>query len=183
MAMIKKQYDLIRIGTVNLKYNASAARWEIHHSLTDPASNWREVWEWCWRTFGHPGTDPKPGVKSLWDYHGRWFYFYDEKCVTMFVLKWSWQLLYPWNGTGHQQNNGPWNIAQVIPEMTGTCGDITTMIRPWLITFSMTRRMLWFLHWNGNDKSRENIISGLEQSSSVSLCKNRWLARSYQLDV
>jgi hypothetical protein len=63
-------------------------RWEIHFSLTDPASGWKSVLAWCWETLGHPGTDPKTGVKSSWDYHGGWIYFYDEKCVTMYMLKW-----------------------------------------------------------------------------------------------
>jgi hypothetical protein len=48
-----------------------------------------EIWNWCWATFGHPGTDPDTGVKSEWDYHGGWLYFYDEKYVTMFILRWS----------------------------------------------------------------------------------------------
>jgi hypothetical protein len=63
--------------------------WEMHYSLTDPASKFMEIWNWCWATFGHPGTDPDTGVKSEWDYHGGWLYFYDEKYVTMFVLRWS----------------------------------------------------------------------------------------------
>ena len=64
-------------------------RWEIHFSITNPASNWKEIWEWCWQSFGHPGTDPETGVYSGWDYHGGSIYFYNEKCVTMFVLRWS----------------------------------------------------------------------------------------------
>lgn len=64
-------------------------KWRVHFSLTDPASHWREVWEWCWQTFGHPGTDPDTGVYSGWDYHGGDIYFYDKKCVTMFTLRWS----------------------------------------------------------------------------------------------
>lgn len=64
-------------------------RWMVHFSLTDPASNWREVWDWCWSTFGHPGTDPDTGIYSDWDYHGGWIYFYDEKLVVWFQLRWS----------------------------------------------------------------------------------------------
>ena len=63
-------------------------RWQIHLSLTDPESMWKTVFEWCWATFGHPGTDPDTGVKSNWDYHGGWIYFYEEKYVTMYVLRW-----------------------------------------------------------------------------------------------
>jgi len=63
-------------------------RWQIHLSLTDPESMWKTVFEWCWATFGHPGTDPDTGVKSNWDYHSGWMYFYEEKYVTMYVLKW-----------------------------------------------------------------------------------------------
>jgi len=64
-------------------------RWEMHHSLTAPASKFMEIWNWCRATFGHPGTDPDTGVKSNWDYHSGWIYFYEEKCVTMFILRWS----------------------------------------------------------------------------------------------
>ena len=64
-------------------------RWEMHHSLTNPASKFMEIWKWCCATFGHPGTDPDTGVKSSWDYHGGWIYFYEEKCVIMYLLRWS----------------------------------------------------------------------------------------------
>jgi len=64
-------------------------RWEMHYSLTDPASKFREIWKWCWATFGHPGTDPETGVKSGWDYHGGWIYFYEVKYVTLYILRWS----------------------------------------------------------------------------------------------
>lgn len=74
---------------MKFKYNTGAARWETHYSLTDPRSPWRQEWDWCWQTFGNPGTDPDTGVKSSWDYHGGWLYFYDEKYVTMFLLKWQ----------------------------------------------------------------------------------------------
>lgn len=75
---------------MNFKYNTRAYRWETHYSLTDPRSPWQPVWDWCWKTFGQPGTNyTDTGVKSLWDYHGGWLYFYDEKCVTMFLLKWQ----------------------------------------------------------------------------------------------
>jgi len=64
-------------------------RWEMHHSLTDPTSKFMEIWKWCWDIFGHPGTDPETGVKSGWDYHGGWLYFYEEKYVTLYTLRWS----------------------------------------------------------------------------------------------
>ena len=74
---------------IDLKHRPLRGRWEMHYSLTDPASKFMEVWKWCWATFGHPGTDPDTGVKSGWDYHGSWLYFYEEKYVTMFILRWS----------------------------------------------------------------------------------------------
>ena len=64
-------------------------RWDLNFSLTNPESDWHQVWRWCWDTFGHPGTDPSTGVKNPWDYHGGMIYFYDEKCVIMYTLKWS----------------------------------------------------------------------------------------------
>ena len=71
-----------------MKYNKRAKRWEVHYSITNPSSIWREVHTYMWKTFGHPGTDPDSGVKSSWDYHGGWIYFYDEKCVMMYMLRW-----------------------------------------------------------------------------------------------
>ena len=72
-----------------LSWKPKLNRWEVHYSLTHPGSMLREVITWCWVTFGHPGTNPETGVKSLWDYHGGWIYFYDEKYVTMYSLKWA----------------------------------------------------------------------------------------------
>lgn len=72
-----------------LRKNQNQNRWEVHYSLTHPESTWQEVWEWCFKTFGHPGTDPETGVKSLWDYNGGWLHFYDDKYVTIYNLRWS----------------------------------------------------------------------------------------------
>lgn len=72
-----------------LQKNTKLNRWQVYHSLIDPESDSREVWEWCWQTFGHPGTHPETGVKNSWDYRGGWIYFYDEKCVTLYTLRWS----------------------------------------------------------------------------------------------
>lgn len=66
----------------------SGARWQLHFSITDPFSHFKKVHAWCWATFGHPGTDPETGVTSDWDYHGGWIYFYNEKYVTMYNLRW-----------------------------------------------------------------------------------------------
>lgn len=74
---------------VTLRKVPSRNQWEVHYSLTNSDSNWSEVFEWCWRTFGHPGTDPNTGTTSSWDYHGGRLYFYDEKCATMYALKWT----------------------------------------------------------------------------------------------
>ena len=70
-------------------YRPNRGRWEMHYSLTDPTSKFMETWKWCWSTFGHPGTDPETGVKSGWDYHGGQLYFYEEKYVTLYMLRWS----------------------------------------------------------------------------------------------
>lgn len=72
-----------------MTYNQSMHRWEDYNSLFDPKSRWRAKFDWCWQTFGHPGTDPETGVKSSWSYHGGWIYFYDEKYVSMYQLAWS----------------------------------------------------------------------------------------------
>lgn len=67
----------------SISYRPDRNRWEIHDS------QWGEVFKWCWQTFGHPGCDPDTGVKSNWDYHGGWIYFFDEKCVMMYTLRWQ----------------------------------------------------------------------------------------------
>lgn len=64
-------------------------RWLLRFGLTDPESNFKKVHDWCWQTFGYPGTDSETGVKSDWDYDGGWIYFYNERCVTMFLLRWA----------------------------------------------------------------------------------------------
>ena len=64
-------------------------RWDLYFSLTNIESKWHLVHRWCWDTFGHPGTNPETGVKSDWDYHGGYIYFYNEKYVTMYILRWS----------------------------------------------------------------------------------------------
>lgn len=74
---------------VPLYKDAWLDRWEVRYSLTNPQSNWREVFEWCWSTFGHPGTDPETGVKSAWDYHGGCLRFYDKETVLLYTLRWS----------------------------------------------------------------------------------------------
>lgn len=73
---------------VPLYKDALLDRWEVQYSLTNPASNWKEVWEWCWQTFGHPGFNTNTHQR-VWDYHGGFIRFYDEKCVTMYLLRWT----------------------------------------------------------------------------------------------
>lgn len=68
--------------TVLLYKNKWRDRWETRYSLTDPESNWQEVWIWCLKTFGPPN-------EGVWGYHGGWLYFYNEKCVTLYLLRWS----------------------------------------------------------------------------------------------
>lgn len=74
---------------ISLKSRPDRNRWEIHFSLTDPTSKFQEVWEWCWQTFGHPGTDPDTGAYSGWNYHGGWIYIFDEESVLIFTMRWS----------------------------------------------------------------------------------------------
>lgn len=69
-------------------FNENTQRWAEHHSLTDPKSHWRERFDWCWKTFGHPGIDPDSGAHGGWDYNGGWIYLYQEKNVCMYLLRW-----------------------------------------------------------------------------------------------
>lgn len=62
--------------------------WGIHFSITDPKSHWKQIYTWCWETFGHPATDPDTGEYGGWNYHGGWIYFYKEEYATMYTLRW-----------------------------------------------------------------------------------------------
>lgn len=70
-----------------MKFNQRTNRWELYYVPQSP--QWKQMFTWCWQTFGHPGTDPDSGVKSDWDYHSGYIYFYDEKCVVLYSLRWK----------------------------------------------------------------------------------------------
>ena len=63
-------------------------RWDLWMNVLYPDRR-SLIYCWCWDNFGHPGTDPETGVKSAWDYNDGYIYFFDEKCVTMYILKWG----------------------------------------------------------------------------------------------
>ena len=67
-------------------YNPLKQRWETYRIPVDwPFGLHRWLWE-----LGHPCSDPNDdGEHSDWDYHGGWIYFYDEKLVTAFLLRWA----------------------------------------------------------------------------------------------
>lgn len=67
------------------EYNPSRERWETYRTPIDWPFG---LWGWLWEA-GHPGSDPESGEHSGWDYHGGHIYFYDEKLVTAFMLRWS----------------------------------------------------------------------------------------------
>lgn len=71
------------------QYIQSRNRWEVHYSFTDTRSKFKKVHDWCWETFGHPGTDPDTEVKGSWDYRSGWIYLFDEASVMLFLLRWS----------------------------------------------------------------------------------------------
>lgn len=62
-------------------------KWEWYYSPQGPEIG--AVYNWCWETFGHPGTDPETGVHSNWDSHGGWVKFREEEDMIMFCLRWS----------------------------------------------------------------------------------------------
>lgn len=72
-----------------MKYNKRSNRWEAHYSLVDTKSGWRERLQWCLRTFGAPTINTETGMPKNWGYHGGYIYLYDEKHVTMYLLRWS----------------------------------------------------------------------------------------------
>ena len=68
-----------------LDYQSCHQRWITYRAPMDWPFG---LWAWLC-DFGHPGTDPDSGEFSGWDYHGGWIYFYDEKLVTAFLLRWA----------------------------------------------------------------------------------------------
>ena len=64
-------------------YHPARQRWETYRMPIDwPPS----LYKWLFDNFGlNLGMD----AESDWDYHGGWIYFYNEKLVTAFMLRWS----------------------------------------------------------------------------------------------
>ncbi len=68
-----------------IEYNPSKERWETYRTPID----WPHgLYGWLWE-FGNPLCDLAGAESSSWDYHGGWIYFYDEKLVTAFLLRWA----------------------------------------------------------------------------------------------
>ena len=66
-------------------YNPSQERWETYRTPIDWPFG---LYRWLW-TLGNPLSDLAGNESSVWDYHGGYIYFYDEKLVTAFLLRWS----------------------------------------------------------------------------------------------
>ena len=67
-----------------VEYNPREERWETYRTPID----WPEgLYGWLW-AIGNPLCDLAGKKSSGWDYHGGWIYFYDEKLVTAFMLRW-----------------------------------------------------------------------------------------------
>ena len=65
--------------TWRINHRPDRERWETYRSPVD----WPyELYGWLHRSFGVPNN-------TTWEYHGGWIYFYDEKCVTMYSLRWQ----------------------------------------------------------------------------------------------
>ena len=68
-----------------VEYNPREERWETYRTPID----WPEgLYGWLW-AIGNPLCDLAGKKSSGWDYHGGWIFFYDEKLVTAFMLRWS----------------------------------------------------------------------------------------------
>ena len=66
-------------------YNPGKERWETYRTPIDWPFG---LYGWLW-ALGNPLSDLAGEKSSGWDYHGGWIYFYDEKLVTAFMLRWS----------------------------------------------------------------------------------------------
>ena len=56
------------------------------------ADELHEMSMWCINTFGKPGETNINTLEKKWDYQQSpdyWFWFYDEKYLMMFILRWS----------------------------------------------------------------------------------------------
>lgn len=66
-------------------YDPSRERWETYRTPIDWPFG---LHSWLW-ALGHPDSDPAGEDHCVWDYHGGYIYFYDEKLVTAFLLRWA----------------------------------------------------------------------------------------------
>lgn len=55
--------------------------------LTYSSYVYREIFDWCCKTFGHHAMSKKP--VHQWSRFGSYFYFDDEADRTAFILRWS----------------------------------------------------------------------------------------------
>ena len=68
------------IDTWRFYHDPLLNRWETYRT----SSNWPAgLLDWLYTTYGPPDV-------RKWDYTvNGWIYFFDEECVTMFMLKWG----------------------------------------------------------------------------------------------
>lgn len=66
-------------------FNQTKHRWE-DQDWGEYNGPWTERWHWCCKTFGTPKSDRKTGT---WGYEGSCIFFYNEKYVTMYMMRWS----------------------------------------------------------------------------------------------
>lgn len=70
-------------NTWRWEYNATKNRWETYR---EPMHWPFGLYGWLFEAFGlNLGVDSE----STWDYHGGWIYFYQEKNVTAFLMRWA----------------------------------------------------------------------------------------------
>ena len=72
-------------GEWRFEYNPDKKRWETYRTPIDWPFG---LYGWLWE-LGNPLSDLAGNESSGWDYHGGHIYFYDEKLVTAFLLRWS----------------------------------------------------------------------------------------------
>jgi hypothetical protein len=64
-------------------YHTVHHRWETYRIVVDWPTG---LHKWLFDTFGPTRSMDS---NSDWDYYGGWIYFYDEKYITMFLLRWA----------------------------------------------------------------------------------------------
>lgn len=94
-ALQRLMEDLYDRPIENLKLGEGTVYGSRYYTVEPVGGNWRDIEEWCGKTFGPGSTkvwshdmSKAPAPELRWYMNNRKFWFREEKDRTMFVLKW-----------------------------------------------------------------------------------------------